>query len=174
MAYFVFDGSSQPLLGCSGGVYCLVGILATKEFTLAMEWVISNSNLLHFCEWFSWFWPCCCICKDIPTSTGARPCSICTSTGASLSTMLLNWRADRVVLIKYWPSRFVIKNPIIEIIDYLQRAPLAFWGRFLQILRLLAILLIAGIFQKSKSSLFWIPLRMWVCFCSLAPILPCG
>jgi len=70
LTFYVFDATSQPLVGCSGGVYCLVG--------------------------------------------------------ASLSTMVLNWREDSVILFKYWPNR----------------APIAYFGRFGQILRLTAVFLL--------------------------------
>jgi len=72
LTFYLFDATYRPLVGCSGGVYCLVG--------------------------------------------------------ASLSTMILNWREDCIILFKYWPNR----------------APIAFCGRFGQILRLAAVVVIIG------------------------------
>ena len=38
MTYFVFDATSQPLVGCSGGVYCLVGIF---------HWHLNHDKKFH-------------------------------------------------------------------------------------------------------------------------------
>ena len=37
--------------------------------------------------------------------------------GASLSTMLMNWQEDRVVLIKYWPSKYVVPSKWVLIMS---------------------------------------------------------
>ena len=34
LTFYVFDATSQPLVGCSGGVYCLVGTTIYELFLL--------------------------------------------------------------------------------------------------------------------------------------------
>ena len=52
-----------------------------------------------------------CLIKILSYAGGSSLClsKILSCAGASLSTMLMNWQEDRVVLIKYWPSKWTTK-----------------------------------------------------------------
>ena len=91
MTYFVFDATSQPLVGCSGGVYCLVGIFHSQlQQDHIFQCQLKLDHIFH-----------CQLKHHHKVKRDKNNVSI----GASLSTMILNWREDRVVLIKYWPSK---------------------------------------------------------------------
>ena len=91
MTYFVFDATSQPLVGCSGGVYCLVGIF---------HWHLKHDKKFHCQLKHDHIFHC-----QLKHHHKVKRDKNNVSIGASLSTMILNWREDRVVLIKYWPSK---------------------------------------------------------------------
>ena len=127
LTFYVFDATSQPLVGCSGGVYCLVGTTICDFFLHSIDFY--QTGMLLMSNFYQ------------KNKDRKEKCNVFLK-GASLSTMVLNWREDSVILFKYWPNRWTIIMVVIsskELNLNLQRAPIAYFGRFGQILRLTAV-----------------------------------
>ena len=90
LTFYVFDATSQPLVGCSGGVYCLVGTTICDFFLHSIDFY--QTGMLLMSNFYQ------------KNKDRKEKCNVFLK-GASLSTMILNWREDSVILFKYWPNR---------------------------------------------------------------------